>query len=155
PPEDFAEADYGLHLCEHLADAGVDVHVATLRGRIRTEHPGLTVHYVLRNWSWTELWPLVKLPLRWRPDAVLLMYTHHCYHCHPMITFFAAVAQLVLPGLRFVTVFHDAYAIYERGRIRFKARIYQALVTQLVGSTGVHHCWGTLLRDSDLSIGVR
>ena len=49
PPVKFPEADHALHLCEHLADDGVEIHVIAQKGCVNPSHPRITVYPVMRT----------------------------------------------------------------------------------------------------------
>ena len=55
PPFRAGEATNALFLCRHLAERKMDVHVRTSHGNIGTGESGITVHSIMRHWSWLEI----------------------------------------------------------------------------------------------------
>src|SRR5262249_32630767 len=95
PPLMAPEADHAYYLCEHLAGCGLDVHVLTAEGGAAPDHPRVTAHPVMRDWSWRDLPRLARAVRGCSPDAALLLYVYHVYNHHPMITFAPTVAKAV------------------------------------------------------------
>ena len=108
PPMKAPEADHAFHLAEHLAGHALDVHVVTTKDSIAVSHSGITVHPIMRDWSWSDFPRLVKCMTRCSPDAILLVYIGWIYNYHPMLTFVPTVAKTFLPHVRFVTLFEGA-----------------------------------------------
>ena len=105
PPMPAGEADHMFHLCRRLAERGLDVHVVTTRGNKVSEPLPFKVYPIVRDWSWPDLFRLVRLFKRISPDAVLLKYIAWIYNDHPMITFMATVSKSLKPSAVFVTQF--------------------------------------------------
>ena len=145
PPMKAPEADHALHLCEHLADHGMDVHVVTTRESIAATHPGITVYPIMRDWSWWDLPRLAMFMRRCSPDLVLLMYIDWIYNYHPMLTFAPTISKTLLPHVPFVTQFEGPYgalpSLLERAVRKGMAR--------WVGKKKIDYHFGTLLCDSD------
>src|SRR5215813_12894055 len=95
PPQKAPESGHALFLCEHLARAGVEVHLATTKGNGSDgELPsGVKLHAIMRRWNWKELTKLLHLMRSHRFDAVLLIYIDWLYKCHPMVTFLPTFAR--------------------------------------------------------------
>src|SRR5688572_6877707 len=108
PPYKAPEADHALHLCEQLADTGVEMHVIAQKGCVIPSHPRITVYPVMRKWSWQELPKLVLSTKRCAPDSVILIYIGWIYAYHPMITFAPTILKIFQRGVPFVTLFEDA-----------------------------------------------
>jgi glycosyltransferase involved in cell wall biosynthesis len=151
PPYKAPEADHAFGLCEQLADQGLDVDVITQQGSVASRHPRVTVHPIMRKWSWSELPRLARTMRRCSPDAVLLFFLYWAYD-HPMITFVPTVAKRLLPRAQFVTLFEEAEA--DSSRTPFLARAVRKVMKLWAGSKDVDYGLGTLLRDSDCCIVV-
>src|SRR5262249_8228999 len=151
PPVKAPEADHAFRLCEELANYGLDVHVATQKGGIGSSRSSMTVHPIMRNWSWSELPRLARTMRRCSPDAVLLVFAYWIYN-HPMITFVPTVSKRLMPRVPVVTLFEEARDFHSR--ISFLARAGRKVMELWAGRPGVNYCAGTLLRDSDRLIVV-
>src|SRR5215510_10692877 len=102
PPLRAGEADHVFHLCQHLADGGVDLHVLTAKAEVPAGGLPFTVYPLIRDWTWSDLPRLTRFIGRCSPDAVLLMYSGGpIYNYHPMITFAPSLAKFLLPGTPF------------------------------------------------------
>src|SRR5687768_9725284 len=82
PPTTGPEADKAYYLCRELADRGWRVHVGTTLGSAACDHPRVTVHPVLRDWSWADAGPLVALVEQTAPALVVLLYIDWLYGYH-------------------------------------------------------------------------
>lgn len=149
PPNKSPEAGHAYHLCEHLARAGWRVDVLTAEGSVDAAHPDITVHRVMRDWSWRELPRWTRVLRQCRPDVALLLYIGWVYEHHPMITFAPTLAKRVLPSLPFVTLFDGAYGALAYGGATREARIGRKAAALWAGGAQVDYNYGTLLRDSD------
>jgi glycosyltransferase involved in cell wall biosynthesis len=147
PPMPFAEAGHTLHLCQELAQRGVDVHLLTTRGAVTDGLP-FNVHPIMRDWSWADLPRLLRFLKQCSPDAVLTIYIGFIYNDHPMVTFAATICKLVLPGVPFAAQFENVMGA-ATGRCSAVTRGIRRLVKWWAGSDGVDYEFGTLLRDSD------
>jgi glycosyltransferase involved in cell wall biosynthesis len=153
PPMQAGEATNAFHLCEHLAAQNVDVHVLTGRQNNTTRDPRITVHPIMRTWSWSELPRLARFLTRCAPDAVLLFYIHFVYNDHPMITFAPTLCRRLLPSVPFVTRFENPIGIPPRRR-SLRNRLIRRAVMQWAGNNRVDYMFGTLLRDSHSVIAL-
>ena len=146
PPDPAPEANHAFHLSEQLAKSGHAVQVLCKQGSIPATQPGIVVHPVMKDWSWSDLPRLGKWLKSCRPDVVLLLYIGWVYHHHPMITFLPTICKTILPGVPCVTQFE----IVEMGfpRRSFGARALRKAMALWVGLKEVHWLFGTLLRDS-------
>ena len=136
-----------LHLSQHLADRGIDVHVLTTTGNIADAKFRFQVHPIMRTWSWSELPKLIKFVKGCTPDAVLLNYMGFFYNYHPMITFAPTIVKKMFPGVPFVTqVVQPTGAIT---KCTLLGRVVRKGMKWLVRRKGVDWNYGTLLRDSD------
>jgi len=148
PPMVAAEANHALHLCQHLAKRGLEVHLLTTKGSERTNGFPFEVHPIMRNWSWSELPTFAKFVKRCSPQAALLIYIGFTYNDHPMITFAPTVSKKVLPRLAFVTQFEGVMGA-PTDRWPTFTRLLRKGVKLWAGSHHVDYEFGTLLRDSD------
>lgn len=147
PPDPAPEANHALHLSEHLAKTGADVHVLCRKGSVSGETKGVSVHALMDNWSWSSL-PLVNRALRdIRPDAVLILYLGWVYDYHPMVTFLPTLCHKVLPGIPCITQFENIDASVPPQPLRVAA--LRKAVELWVGRRHVHRHFGTLLSESD------
>ena len=153
PPKKAPEADHALHLCRHLADHGVEMHVIAQKGCVIPSHPRITVYPVMRKWSWSELSNLVRYAKRCSPDAIMLVYIGWIYAHQPMITFAPAILKRFLPNVSFVTLLEDAEGSCP-SLTSLPARAIRKTLAQWLGPMGVDYEFGTLLRDSDRLIVV-
>jgi glycosyltransferase involved in cell wall biosynthesis len=151
PPLKAPEADHAFGLCERMADRGVDVHVIAQRGSTAPTHPRLTIHPIMRSWSWRELPRLARFMRRCAPDAILLNFIYWVYD-HPMVTFLSTIAKRRCPGVPFVALFEDAVEVPKEYPLL--ARVVRKAVKHWAGPTQVNYSFGTLLRDSDRVIVV-
>jgi glycosyltransferase involved in cell wall biosynthesis len=153
PPYEAPEADHALHLCEHLADNGVEMHVIAQKGCVIPSNPRITVYPVIRKWSWQGLPNLIWLIRHCSPDAVLLMYIGWIYNDHPMVTFVPTIAKALLPLVPVVTLFEDRYGAHPE-HTSIVARAVRKGVSRWAGQHDVDWEFGTLLRDSNRLIVV-
>lgn len=152
PPDPAPEADHALHLSEHLAKAGLAVHVLCRKGSITAAKENIVVHPLMHDWSWSELPRLVKCISECKPDVILLVYLGWIYDHHPMMTFFPSICKMVLPGVPCVTQFENIDAASHNGS--FLARTLRAAIARWAGGQDKYHYFGTLLRDSSRIIAL-
>lgn len=151
PPDPAPEANHALHLSEHLAEAGLVVHVLCKKGSIPATQKNIVVHPVIDDWTWSDLPRLTACMKNCQPDVVLLLYLGWIYNFHPMITFLPTICRMVLPGVPCVTQFEAIDGIRRRS---FSTRALHKAVALLPGGKDVHRSFGTLLRDSDRIIAL-
>ncbi|HEV8620726.1 MAG TPA: glycosyltransferase family 4 protein [Nitrospiraceae bacterium] len=150
PPMQFGEATNALHLCQHLADRKLDVHVLTSHSNAVVDDPRIKIYPIMRRWCWSEIWHFGRVLKQCSPDVVLLMYIGGAiYNYHPMITFAPTIAKSLLPRVPFVTRFESAFATSSLSRIPFLRRAVRKGIVQWAGVDNVDYEYGTLLRDSD------
>lgn len=157
PPTRAPESGHALFLCEHLARAGVEVHLLTTKGNAFAgpAPSGVTVHPVMDNWSWKQLIKLLHFIRSNRFDTILLIYIDWIYQCHPMITFLPTLAKRLCGVRTVVTQFENENGLSRiEPNNRMRDRIVRRLVTLLVTAKDVHPSYGTLLRDSNHIIGL-
>jgi FkbM family methyltransferase len=151
PPLPAPEANHALHLSEHLAAAGAEVHVLCQAGGIPATRDGITMHPVATNWSWSDLPAVMRCIRDCRPDVVYLLYLGWIYNFRPMITFLPTLCRTMFGGLPCVTQFEAV-----EGRVQgrsWPARMLRRSVAAL--SRGrVHQFLGTLLSDSTQIIAL-
>lgn len=151
------ESGHALFLCEHLARAGVEVHLLTTKGNAFDGPlpPGVTVHAVMGNWSWKQLMKLLYFIRSNRFDTILLIYIDWIYQCHPMITFLPTFARRLCRTGNVVTQLENENGLsgmqWNGGA---RGRLLRALIARLIGRKDVHPSYGTLLRDSSHVIAL-
>jgi polysaccharide biosynthesis protein PslF len=151
PPVRAPESGHALFLCEHLARAGVEVHLLTTKGNTFNGPlpSGVRIHAVMDNWSWKQLIKLLYFVRSNRFDAILLIYIDWIYQCHPMITFLPTFARRLCRTRSVVTQLENENGLSGmRSNERVRARLMRGLITRFVGRKDVHPSYGTLLRDS-------
>ncbi len=146
PPLKVGEADHALHLCQHLAERGLDVHVLTTKRNIQGERYSFTLHPIMPDWLWPDLPRLARFLRTSSPDAVLLIYSDRDYSRHPMITFAPSISKVVLPSVPFVTQLETEY-ISRKASIPTRAIL--KLVCILAERQNLDYVFGTLLSKSD------
>ena len=149
PPMRSGEADHAFHLCQNLANAGLEVHVLTPQDNVAASGFTMKVNPIMRNWSWLDLPRLIQFLKRCSPDAVLLMYIGSGYNDHPMITFAPTVSKRLLPQVPFVTQFEYPSGSLAPYRCWILTRLLRKVVKLWAGEKDVSYIFGTLLRDSD------
>jgi len=149
PPMHAGESANAHHLCTRLVREGLDVHVLTSRGNVGAADAGVTVHPVMRRWSWREVPRLSRFVRRCAPDAVLLMYLGGMYKYHPMMTFAPTIVKRQLPRIPFVTRYESPFAGADPTSSTLTTRIVRRLVVKALGAADTGYDSGTLLRDSD------
>ena len=150
PPDPAPEANHALHISEQLAMSGHAVDVLCKQGSIPATQPGMVVHPVMNDWSWSDLPRLVKCLKSCRPDVVLLVYIGWVYHHNPMITFLPTICKTILPGVPCVTQFEIVDT--ECPRRSFGGRVLRKAMALWAGEKDLHGLFGTLLRDSARTI---
>jgi glycosyltransferase involved in cell wall biosynthesis len=149
PPMHAGESANAYHLAIRLAASGVEVHVLTSRGNTGPGDPGVTVHPLMRTWSWREVPRFAGFVKRCAPDAVLLMYLGGMYNYHPMMTFAPTIVKQRLPGVPFVTRYESPFAGAAQPSWSVGTRAVRKLAAKVAGDVDVAYDSGTLLRDSD------
>jgi glycosyltransferase involved in cell wall biosynthesis len=150
PPMRLGEATNALHLCQHLADSGLNVHVLTSHLNTVVDDPRIKIYPIMQDWSWSEMHRFRRFVKRCAPDAILLMYIRGViYNDHPMITFAPTMTKSLLPHVPFVTRFESAYSTPSPIRPSLPTRIARKGMVLWAGREDVHPKFGTLLRDSD------
>ena len=146
PPLPVGEADHALHLCDHLAGRGLDVHVLTTKREGQTSNYPFAFHPIMRDWRWSDLPRFATFLRHCSPDAVLLMYTARDYNSSDMITFAPTITKAVLSDARFVTQFLTDL-IGPQGSL--PARVIRKTLATCVGPKALDYVFGTLLCKSD------
>lgn len=157
PPIRAPESGHALFLCEHLARAGVEVHLLTTKGNAFNGllPPGVNIHAVMDNWSWKQLIKVLYFIRSNRFDTILLIYIDWIYQCHPMITFLPTFARHLCRVGNVVTQLENENGLSGmRSNERARARLMRGLIAWLVGRKDVHPSYGTLLRDSSHIIAL-
>ncbi len=150
PPMHAGEATNAMYLCQHLADRKLDVHVLTSQPNSGINDPRLTIHPIMRNWSWSEVPRFRSFLKRCSPDAVYLMYLGLMYHYHPMITYAATISKRIYPHVPFITRYESVFESAEPGTTSLLSRAFRKwVVVNWAGTQEVVYNSGTLLRDSD------
>ncbi len=148
PPMRAGEADHTFHLCQHLAERGLDVHLLTTKNSVAATDLPFRVHPIMRDWSWSEIPLFIRFLKRCSPDAVLLHYIGWIYNDHPMVTFAPTISKTFLPRVPFVTQFTNAIGTLPN-RCSILIRSLRKGLKLWAGAKGVDYEFGTLLRDSD------
>src|SRR5262249_45515962 len=148
------EVDHAVHLSEHLAENGVEVHVVAQKGSGASKHTGITVYPVMERWNWLELPRFTRVLKRCAPDVVLLMYLYWNFDRQAMITFLPTICKTLLPRAGFVTLFEEADGVAPWEWNTRWVRAVRRLMRQWAGGAGVDDAYGTLLRDSDRVVVV-
>ncbi len=146
PPFRAGESDHALHLCRHLTQHGVDVHLLTRRMGIPMNSNPFKVYPCIRSWTWSSLPAVAGFLWRCAPDAILLLYTGWIYDDHPMITFLPSFSKRIRPHATFVTQFETMEECYPRS---IPTRAVRKAVKHWARPEHVDYSFGTLLRDSD------
>ncbi len=150
PPESAPEANHALHISEHLAGAGHEIHVLCKKGSIDAPREGITVHPVMEDWSWSDLPVLIRTIKKCRPNVVLLLYIGWVFDHNPMITFLPTICRKLFADLPCVTQFENIDE--NRPNWSFLERsLRQVGAFWACGKSGrkdVNPVLGTLLRDS-------
>ncbi|MGH7258476.1 MAG: glycosyltransferase family 4 protein [Nitrospiraceae bacterium] len=148
------EATNAYHLCKHLADRGLEVHVLTSRANRNHDDPRIHVHPIMNEWSWSEMFRMRSFFRRCAPDAVYLMYIGLMYKCHPMITFAPTMLKRLFPHVPFVTRYESAFVGADPSKTSPVARLFRRAMVQWAGGSDVAYGSGTLLRDSNHVIAL-
>jgi len=151
PPLRAGEADHALHLCQHLGERGLDVHVLTTRRNIETSRFSFKLYPIMPHWLWPDLPRLARFLKNCSPDAVLLIYSDRDYDRHPMITFAPSISKNFFPSVPFVTQLETEYisrqaSIFTRATLKAMARF--------AGPQNFDYVYGTLLLKSDRVIAL-
>ncbi len=149
PPMPSGESTNTHFLATHLVSRGIDVHVLTGKANAYASSPGLTVHPIMPDWSWSALPTLVAFLRASAPESVLLMYIGWIYGHHPMITFAPTIVKKVLRRARVVTRFESVHGAYMPEHAGTFVRLMRNAFILSVAGVPVNHSFGTLLRDSD------
>ena len=148
PPMPSGEATNAYHLCQQLKARGVDVHVLTSSDYRPPVEPGITVHSVMQDWTWSEAPRLRRFLKACAPDVVYLMYLGWTYDFQFMSTFIPTIAKGVLPQTPVVTRFENIGGARCESNSIASRFIRKALAT-FTRQGQMDYQFGTLLRDSD------
>ena len=149
PPMHAGEATNAYHLCKHLADRGLEVHVLTSCVNVNHDDSRIHVHPIMNRWSWSEMFRMRSFFRRCAPDAVYLMYIGLVYKFHPMITFAPTLLKKLFPHVPFVTRYESAFVGADPSKTSLLARLFRRAMVQWAGGNDIAYGSGTLLRDSD------
>jgi glycosyltransferase involved in cell wall biosynthesis len=147
PPMPSGEATNTYHLCQQLVARGLEVHVLTSRGR-GIEEPGIAVHPLMDDWSWSEAPRLRRFLKASAPDVVYLMYLGWTYNFQFMSTFIPTIARNAVPDATIVTRFENVGGGGAHAN-SLTSKLIRKVVATLDRSGRVDYQFGTLLRDSD------
>lgn len=150
PPDPAPEANHALHISEQLGMRGHSVHVLCAKGGVASQVPGVVVHSIARDWSWSDLPRIISHLREWRPDVVLLIYIGWVFNHHPMITFLPTICKAMRPQIPCVTQFE----IVDTGlpRRSIMTRMIRKAATLWAGRKELDWLFGSLLRDSTRTI---
>jgi glycosyltransferase involved in cell wall biosynthesis len=146
PPVCAGEADHAMHLCERLAQRGLNVHVLTTKRERETKGHPFSVHAIMSDWGWSDLPRFIRFLRHCSPNAVLLIYTPRDYNYKDMITFAPTITKAVSPRTRFVTQF-ETHLMAAQGSL--PARAIRKAIASCVSSKNLDYVFGTLLSRSD------
>ena len=116
PPMQGGVGDFTRELARSLADRGVEMHVITVAQGVGQGGSGVTVHPVIKTWSFPSLWRLRVLARRLEVDLLNLQYQAAAFGLSAPIHFLPWVA-----GVPVVVTFHDLrvpYLFPKAGRLR-------------------------------------
>ncbi len=146
PPMRAGEADHAMHLCHHLAERGLDVHVLTTKRDLQTTGRPFALHPIMPNWRWSDLPRLARFLRRCAPDAILFIYSDRDYNSHPMMTFAPSISKYLLPSVPFVTQLETEHISRD---VSIATRAILKVLARLGGPQNLDYVYGTLLRKSD------
>jgi glycosyltransferase involved in cell wall biosynthesis len=146
PPLRAGEADHALHLCQRLADRGLDINVLTGKRHLVTNRFPFKVYPIMRHWLWPDLPRLAMFLRRCSPDAILLIYSDRDYDRHPMITFVPGISKAFLPAVPFVTQLETEYVSRQ---VSLPTKAILKMMARLAGPKHLDYVFGTLLLKSD------
>lgn len=142
------EATNAYHLCQHLVERGLNVHVLTSEGHTPPLDPRISVHPLMRRWSWVEAPRISRFLKDCAPDVIYLMYLGWTYDYQFMSTFIPTIAKRVLPSVPFITRFENIGGAGPQTN-SLASRIIRKGLVSLDQRGNVDYHFGTLLRDSD------
>ena len=120
PPMQGGVGDYTREIGLALRDLGCTIHVATSAGAGPV--PGLSVHPLVRRWSWGCWRVLLDLVRRERPDVVHIQYQAAAYAMHPAINLLPwRLRRMAGERPKVAVTFHDLkvpYLFPKAGRVR-------------------------------------
>jgi glycosyltransferase involved in cell wall biosynthesis len=142
------EATNAQHLCEQLAHRGLDVQVLTSVGHTGVTHRGITVHALMRRWSWREVPRLRRFLRRCSANVVYLMYLGWTYDFQFMSTFLPTIVKRTMPGTPVITRFENVGGAGPQ-RNTLASRLIRRALAAIDSGGEIDYQFGTLLRDSD------
>ena len=111
PPSQGGVGDYTREIGLALHDLGGEVHVAT--STQAQPVPGLTIHPIVKRWTWGCWRSLLSLVRRHEPDVIHIQYQAAAYAMHPAINFLPRRVRLLgAHRPRTVVTFHDLKVPY-------------------------------------------
>lgn len=146
PPDPAPEANHALHISEQLSTLGHSVHVLCAKGGMAPQVPGIAVHSIARDWSWSDLPRIISCLRECRPDVVLLIYIGWVFNHHPMITFLPTICKAMRPQIPCVTQFEIIDS--ELPRRSIMTRMMRKAMTLWADRKELDWLFGSLLRDS-------
>lgn len=147
PPVSSGGADYALRLSQKIAARGHVVHVLTSKIENVISDPSITVHPVIKGWTWSDLGRIVDVVKSIKPDVVNLHFGGFLYRDHPMVTFLPTILRWMNLPIRFVT--HIEAPIGARVYLWPRpVRLTHRIICEVFKSQDVAYAYGTLLRDS-------
>ncbi len=140
------EADHAFHLCQHLSQRGLDVHVLTTKREVLSAPVSFAVHSIMSHWSWVDLPCVARFIRRCSPDAVLLIFTDRDYDYHPMIMFAPLVSKLLAPRATFVTQLETQFL---SRKVSVITQASLKIAARCLGPDRLDYAYGTLVCGSD------
>ena len=120
PPMQGGVGDYTREMGLALGNSGCSVHIATSAGAGPV--PGLTVHALVKRWTWGSWRELLDLVRQERPGVVHIQYQAAAYAMHPAINLLPwRLRRMGRERPKVVVTFHDLkvpYLFPKAGRVR-------------------------------------
>jgi glycosyltransferase involved in cell wall biosynthesis len=110
PPMHVAEADHAFHLCDHFSRQNADVHVLTTNAPNTAAHTAVKCHPIMRNWSWSEIFKIIRLINDIKPDVVFILFLGSLYKYKLMITAIPGIIRIFSSHIKCVTMFTNVGA---------------------------------------------
>lgn len=148
-PGKSPESEHNYRFLEHLAHAGLEMHVLTEAGAVVADQPNITTYPVMNSWGWDELPLLLEVVRGCEPDVVLLCYLCSNYNGQALITFAPTLTKALRPDARFLTLvqYPQGPDFCDRGSP--PAELVRRAFIRWAGPAGLDDEYGALLRDSD------
>lgn len=144
PPMRGGMGDYTRELARALAREGWDVHVIT---HVKARPPSgtdaaraVTVHPVVRRWTWRGVAWVIHLLRRLPPAILHIQYQTAAYGMHPAVNVLPWLLRRLAPGWRLALTYHDLrvpYLFPKAGPLRRWITLFPARHVDWVVTTNV------------------